>query len=139
MEKERRATFRVPEDVQRFLAIEARRNCTSQNAEVIRAVRERMERANKTGPEGAVTPTGPDHQPRHARTRSMDNLDFTTPASAGERPRLPQGPGPVTLALQAMRAADPAEQRLRALRRALAERIANDTRMLALITVGEAA
>ena len=69
----------------------------------------------------------------------MDNLDFTTPASAGERPRLPQGPGPVTLALQAMRAADPAEQRLRALRRALAERIANDTRMLALITVGEAA
>jgi hypothetical protein len=32
-----------------------------------------------------------------------------------------------------MRAADPAEQRLRALRRALAERIANDTRMLSLI------
>jgi hypothetical protein len=52
-------------------------------------------------------------------------------------PPRPQ-PGPVSVAIAAMRTADPAEQRLRALRRELAERIENDTRMLAMIT-GECA
>lgn len=59
MEREHRATFRMPDDVKEFLADEARRNCTSQNAEFIRAVRERIERKTKTGLEGAVTPTKP--------------------------------------------------------------------------------
>ena len=48
MEPEQRATFRVPNDVRAFLIAEAKRNCTSLNAEVIRAVRERMERTSLT-------------------------------------------------------------------------------------------
>ncbi len=57
MEREHRATFRMPDDVRMFLADQARRNCTSQNAEFIRAVRERMERKMKTAPESAGTLT----------------------------------------------------------------------------------
>lgn len=45
MEREQRATFRMPDDVRGFLASEARRNCTSANAEFVRSVRERMDRA----------------------------------------------------------------------------------------------
>lgn len=41
-------TFRMPGDVQAFLADEARHNRTSKNAELVRAVRERMERAKPT-------------------------------------------------------------------------------------------
>ena len=48
---EARTTFRMPEDVKTFLASEAKRNFTSQNAEIIRAIRERMDRTNNTAPE----------------------------------------------------------------------------------------
>ncbi len=44
MEPSFRATFRMPDDVRGFLVHEAKRNRTTQNAEFIRAVRERMER-----------------------------------------------------------------------------------------------
>ncbi|WP_375541426.1 hypothetical protein [Methylorubrum extorquens] len=38
----------MPDDVREFLADEARRNCTSQNAEFVRSVRERMGRTKPT-------------------------------------------------------------------------------------------
>ncbi|WP_412760010.1 Arc domain-containing protein [Methylobacterium guangdongense] len=44
----------MPDDVRHFLTAAARQNCTSQNAEFIRAVRERMMREvseNKAAPE----------------------------------------------------------------------------------------
>lgn len=59
MEIEHRATFRMPDDVRAFLLAEAKRNCTTQNAEFIRAVRERIERTSKAGLAGAVTPPKP--------------------------------------------------------------------------------
>ncbi|TYB81760.1 DNA-binding protein [Maritimibacter fusiformis] len=36
--------IRFPEDVKRFIDQEAARNCSSANSEVIRAIRERMDR-----------------------------------------------------------------------------------------------
>lgn len=48
MQTEIRMTFRMPPDVEAFLAAEADHNCTSKNAELIRAVRERMQRAKAT-------------------------------------------------------------------------------------------
>lgn len=48
MERVLRATFRMPADVRGFLAEEAERNCTSQNAEFVRSVRERMDRTRPT-------------------------------------------------------------------------------------------
>lgn len=59
MEQETRATFRMPDDVRGFLASEAKRNCTSQNAEFIRSVRERMQRETAS-PKEAMTQSGAD-------------------------------------------------------------------------------
>ena len=39
-----RRTFRLPPDAVSFLEAEAKRNLTSQNAEVVRAIRERLQR-----------------------------------------------------------------------------------------------
>lgn len=41
--------LRMPEDLKRWLAKEAEMNGSSQNSEVIRAVRERMERVEEGG------------------------------------------------------------------------------------------
>ena len=38
---------RLPADVKRWLEIEAKRNASSQASEIVRAVRERMERLDK--------------------------------------------------------------------------------------------
>lgn len=43
--KEDRQSIRFPADVKAWLAAQAEKNGSSQNSEVIRAVRERMERA----------------------------------------------------------------------------------------------
>jgi len=48
MEQLRRATYRLPADAADFLERSAKRNLTSANAEVVRAIRERMERETKT-------------------------------------------------------------------------------------------
>ncbi|MGH1571898.1 Arc family DNA-binding protein [Methylobacterium sp. P31] len=40
-----RVTLRLPNDLKVFLAREAERNGSSQNSEIIRALRERMDRA----------------------------------------------------------------------------------------------
>lgn len=48
MQSEIRMTFRMPPDVEAFLSAEADHNCTSKNAELIRAVRERMHRTKTT-------------------------------------------------------------------------------------------
>ena len=49
----------MPDDVRGFLASEAKRNCTSQNAEFIRSVRERMQRETASSKE-AMTQSGAD-------------------------------------------------------------------------------
>ncbi|MCJ2023377.1 hypothetical protein [Methylobacterium sp. J-067] len=55
----------------------------------------------------------------------------TPPIRGGERPRLPFAQrGPVTIALAAMQAADPDRQRIRELRRAIADRIEADIALL---------
>jgi hypothetical protein len=54
-----RLLVRLPPDLKDFVVSEAQRNGSSQNSEVIRAVRERMERQRlqtKAAPEGAGTP-----------------------------------------------------------------------------------
>lgn len=53
-----RLAIRLPEDLRTFITTEAARNGSSQNSEVVRAVRERMDRENKDRPE-AVTPERP--------------------------------------------------------------------------------
>lgn len=69
MASEIRVTFRMPEGVHAFLAAEAAENFTSLNAEIVRSVRERMERARPTtgqsfqappaaGPTDAALPGG---------------------------------------------------------------------------------
>lgn len=47
MHSEFRITLRMPRDVRAFLTAEAARNLTSQNAEIVRAIRERMNRAGR--------------------------------------------------------------------------------------------
>lgn len=44
---------RMPKDVKRFVAAEARKNASSQNSEIIRSIRERMDRAKAAA--GAVS------------------------------------------------------------------------------------
>lgn len=51
-----RRTLRLPQDATAFLDRLAAANCTSVNAEIVRAVRERMDRENKTASEGGATP-----------------------------------------------------------------------------------
>jgi Arc-like DNA binding domain len=43
-----RRTLRLPQDAQEFLARTAEAHCTSVNAEIVRSVRERMERIKPT-------------------------------------------------------------------------------------------
>lgn len=60
---------------------------------------------------------------------------LTAPARAGERSRLPKPQiGPVTRALRIMLAADPDQPRIRALRRAIADRIEADIALLDALT-----
>ena len=51
--------LRLPPDAKAWVEEQARRYGSSQNHEIVRAVRERMERTNKTGLEGAATPARP--------------------------------------------------------------------------------
>ncbi len=56
---------------------------------------------------------------------------LTPPIHGGERPRLPSSQrGPVSVALAAMHAADPDRERIRDLRRRIAERIEADIALL---------
>lgn len=56
---------------------------------------------------------------------------LTPPIRGGERPLLPSAQrGPVTIALAAMQAADPDRQRIRDLRRRIAQRIEADIALL---------
>ena len=47
MSEPRRATYRLPADAIEFLEKASKKNLTSANAEVVRAIRERMEREMK--------------------------------------------------------------------------------------------
>lgn len=47
MSKATHRTFRLPHDVREWIEAQARLNASSQNSEVIRAIRERMERARQ--------------------------------------------------------------------------------------------
>jgi hypothetical protein len=47
--------IRIPPDLKRWLEEESDRNFGSQNSEVVRALRERMERQTKAAPESAGT------------------------------------------------------------------------------------
>ncbi len=61
---------------------------------------------------------------------------LTPPIRGGERPRLPSSQrGPVSVALAAMHAADPDRQRIRKLRRRIAERIEADIALLDALDV----
>ena len=51
--------LRLPPDIKAWIEDQAAKHATSQNSEIVRSVRERMERANKTGLEGAATPARP--------------------------------------------------------------------------------
>lgn len=56
MHSEIRITLRMPRDVRAFLLAEASRNLTSQNAEIVRAIRERMDRAGMAAdPRGSMS------------------------------------------------------------------------------------
>lgn len=59
MEAHHQLKIRLPSEVKSYLSSEASRNSSTLNSEVVRAIRERMERANKTGLEGAATPSKP--------------------------------------------------------------------------------
>lgn len=48
--------IRVPEDIRAFLAAQAERNGCSQNSEIIRAIRDRMDRQSQSASEGGATP-----------------------------------------------------------------------------------
>lgn len=53
---------RLPEDAKEFIARQAARNGCSQNSEIIRCVRDRMERMAATGNEiGVMAPAAADH------------------------------------------------------------------------------
>lgn len=49
--------LRLPPDAKQWIAEQAIKHGTSQNSEILRAVRERMDRHTKSAPEGAATPT----------------------------------------------------------------------------------
>lgn len=51
--------LRLPPDAKLWVEAQAKRHATSQNSEIIRSIRERMDRANNSGSEGAVTPSKP--------------------------------------------------------------------------------
>jgi hypothetical protein len=59
MEANHQLKIRLPSDVKSYLSSEAIRNSSTLNSEVVRAIRERMERANKAGLDGAATPARP--------------------------------------------------------------------------------
>jgi hypothetical protein len=68
-----RRTLRLPQDAANFVSAEARRNMTSENAEIVRSIRERMQAATGEGfadtAPAAVTKTDAlagvnSHQPR---------------------------------------------------------------------------
>lgn len=46
-----RRTLRLPQDAAEFVAAEARRNLTSENAEIVRSIRERMQMTAGAGVE----------------------------------------------------------------------------------------
>ncbi len=43
--------IRIPKDLKSFIALQAERNKCSQNSEIVRCIRERMERQTKTATE----------------------------------------------------------------------------------------
>lgn len=43
--------IRIPSDLKKFIAIQAERNKSSQNSEIVRCIRERMDRQTKTATE----------------------------------------------------------------------------------------
>ena len=47
MESNRQITLRLPADAKAFVEAEARDNASSQNSEIVRAIRERMTRVSK--------------------------------------------------------------------------------------------
>ena len=51
--------LRLPPDVKNWVEEQAKRHATSQNSEIVRSIRERMDHATKTGLEGGGTPTKP--------------------------------------------------------------------------------
>ena len=51
--------LRLPPDAKAWVEEQARRYGSSQNAEIVRTIRKRMERTNKTGLDDAVTPAKP--------------------------------------------------------------------------------
>lgn len=70
----------------------------------------------------------------------MNIVRPTTPAQAGERHRLAQRqPGPVTVAIRAVRGVDPEREALQVLRATIAARIAADVALLDRLDAGEAA
>ena len=60
--------IRLPPDVKRFIKAEAKLNASSQNSEIVRCIRERMERMKAKGPAGTAIP--PSHDQNH--TTGMD-------------------------------------------------------------------
>lgn len=47
-------TLRLPQDAKAFIAAQAARNSSSQNSEIVRCIRDRMERVATTGDEIGV-------------------------------------------------------------------------------------
>jgi hypothetical protein len=57
--------IRLPPDVKRFIKAEAKFNASSQNSEIVRCIRERMERMKAKGPaEAATSPSHGSNDPR---------------------------------------------------------------------------
>jgi hypothetical protein len=56
--------IRLPPDVREFIRAEARENSSSQNSEVVRAIRERMK---AKGPASAPTLPSPEHDPNPSK------------------------------------------------------------------------
>jgi predicted HicB family RNase H-like nuclease len=50
-------TLRLPPDAKAFIAAQAERNTSSQNSEIIRCIRDRMDRETKTATEQGCNPT----------------------------------------------------------------------------------
>lgn len=48
-------SIRLPQDAKAFIAAQAARNSSSQNSEIVRCIRDRMERVATTGDEIGVT------------------------------------------------------------------------------------
>lgn len=49
--------LRLPPDAKQWIAAQAAKHGTSQNSEILRAVRERMDRLKEAAPEGVAPPT----------------------------------------------------------------------------------